>query len=159
MNTRILAIAIAVAALPSGLLAAGAHGGGHGHAAMAIGAPAEGAPARTIEIRMAETDEGAMIFEPATLDVSAGETVRLKITNDGENPHEFVMDTRHLIEEHKALMERFPEMEHDDPNAVRLDPGQTGEILWTFGQAGQFEFACLIPGHYDAGMHGPLTVN
>lgn len=159
MNTGILAIVIAVAALPSGLLAAGTHDGGHGHAAMAIGAPAEGAAAHTIEIRMVETDEGAMIFEPAALDVSAGETVRLRITNDGENPHEFVMDTMPMIQEHTALMERFPEMEHDDPNAVRLEPGETGEILWTFGKAGQFQFACLLPGHYDAGMHGPLTIN
>ena len=159
MTTRILALAVAALVLPGALLAEGTHEGGHGHVAMAIGAPANGAPDRTIEIRMSETDNGAMIFEPATLDVSAGEIVRLKITNDGESPHEFVMDTMPMIEEHKALMERFPEMEHDDPNAVRLEPGETGEILWTFGKAGQFQFACLLPGHYDAGMHGPLTIN
>jgi uncharacterized cupredoxin-like copper-binding protein len=56
-------------------------------------------------------------------------------------------------------MEEFPEMEHDDPNAVRLEPGATGEILWTFSNTGTFEYACLILGHYEAGMYGPATVN
>lgn len=158
MKTRILALALAALALPGALCAEGMHGDGQGHAAMAIGAPAEGAADRTIEIRMSEREDGAMIFEPAALNVSAGETVRLKITNDGETEHEFVMDTMAMIQEHKALMERSPEMDHDDPNAVRLDPGETGEILWTFGKAGRFEFACLLPGHYESGMHGSLTV-
>ncbi|MEO9960025.1 MAG: hypothetical protein ABJF07_06990, partial [Nisaea sp.] len=56
------------------------------------------------------------------------------------------------------VMERFPEMEHADPNSISLQPGETGEILWTFTNTGDFEFACLIPGHYESGMHGPLTV-
>ncbi|WP_091843976.1 cupredoxin domain-containing protein [Palleronia pelagia] len=159
MNGPFLALALVAAALPTGLMAAGTHAGGHGHAAMAIGSPAESEPTRTIEIRMAETEDGRMIFEPASLDVSEGETVRLAITNTGALPHEFVMDTLPNVEEHKALMERFPEMEHDDPNAVHLEPGESGEILWTFAEAGTFQFACLIPGHYDAGMHGPLIVN
>jgi len=50
------------------------------------------------------------------------------------------------------------DMEHDDPNSVRLDEGASGEVIWTFSNAGTFEFACLIPGHYEAGMHGPITV-
>lgn len=157
--------------LPCAALAAGTHAGGHGHdkaghvqdgghhAMMKIGQPAKAAPTRTIEITMRETEDGRMIFEPGDLKFTPGETVRLKITNAGETDHEFVMDTVHAIEEHKALMEKFPEMEHDDPNAVRLRPGETGEILWTFGEAGTFKYACLIPGHHDAGMHGPLHVN
>ena len=92
------------------------------------------------------------------LSFAAGETVRLVITNKGELEHEFVMDTVEANAEHKELMARFPEMEHDDPNAVRLQPGETGEILWTFTNAGEFEFACLMLGHYEAGMHGPLNV-
>ncbi|MCB1342722.1 MAG: cupredoxin family protein [Pseudooceanicola sp.] len=169
---RTLAAALALAAaLPGVALAAGTHEGGHGHGdaghghggaqhgMMEIGQPATGAPGRTVEITMRETDDGRMIFEPGDLSFQPGETVRLKITNAGESEHEFVMDTMHAIAEHKALMEKFPEMEHDDPNAVRLSPGETGEILWTFGASGKFGYACLIPGHYDAGMHGPLHVN
>ena len=91
--------------------------------------------------------------------IKAGETVRLAIENIGEQEHEFVMDTVAAVAEHKELMNKFPEMEHDDPNAVRLAPGEKGEIVWTFVNAGSFQFACLIPGHYEAGMHGPLSVN
>jgi uncharacterized cupredoxin-like copper-binding protein len=49
-------------------------------------------------------------------------------------------------------------MEHDDPNAIRLAPGKTGDIVWSFANTGTFQFACLIPGHMEAGMHGPIHV-
>ena len=155
MKTGLAVLLVALA--PGAALAAGNHAGGHG---MAIGAEAETAPSRTVEVVMREDYEGetAYIYEPGELSFEAGETVRLHIVNAGEQEHEFVMDTPDGISEHKALMEKFPEMEHDDPNSVRLQPGEEGEILWTFENAGTFEFACLLPGHYEAGMHGPLTV-
>ena len=141
----------------SAAYAGGTHAGGHGD--MAIGRPGDVASAtRTVELRMIETEDGEMKFEPATLEFAEGETVRLVFLNAGKFEHEVVIDSSDKIVEHKALMEEFPEMEHDDPNPVRLEPGQTGEIVWTFSKAGQFEFACLIPGHYDMGMHGPVIV-
>ncbi|XDA98705.1 cupredoxin family protein [Sulfitobacter sp. LCG007] len=143
--------------------AAGTHEGGHDDhhgAEMAVGMPGDAHNAsRTVEISMIETDDGEMLFEPRDLAFAKGETVRLVISNDGEQEHEFVLDTAEQNQEHKALMERFPEMEHDDPNAVRLQPGETGEIVWTFANEGEFEFACLILGHYESGMHGPAVVN
>ncbi|MCW7546212.1 cupredoxin domain-containing protein [Aurantimonas coralicida] len=143
---------------PVTALAAGSHSGGH-HDEMMLGKPAEPAQAgRTIAVRMLETDDGAMLFEPSSIAVKRGETVLLEIRNDGEIEHEFVMDGHEMIQEHKVLMEKFPEMEHADPNAVRLEPGESGQIAWTFTNDGSFEFACLIPGHYESGMHGPLTV-
>ena len=156
---RCIAIAV-VAALPGMALAAGDHAGGHGHG-LPIGAPAEAAPSRTVEIVMREDYDGeaVFVFEPGELAFEAGETVRLHLVNAGEQDHEFVMDTPESIAEHKVLMERFPEMEHDEPNAVRLSPGEEADIAWTFENAGTFEFACLLPGHYDGGMHGALTVN
>ncbi|MEF2554242.1 plastocyanin/azurin family copper-binding protein [Aurantimonas sp. A2-1-M11] len=139
-------------------LAAGSHSGGH-EDEMMLGKPAEAAQAgRTIAVKMMETDDGAMLFDPSSIEVKRGETVLLDIHNDGEIAHEFVMDGHEMNQEHKALMERFPEMEHDDPNSVRLEPGESGQIAWTFTNDGSFEFACLIPGHYESGMHGPLTV-
>ena len=153
----ILALAIAVA--PGPTLAAGSHGGGH---KMALGEPAHHKPTRTIEIIMREDYESDLpfIFEPKELVFEAGETVRLRITNKGDQVHEFVMDTVESNAEHKVLMERFPEMEHDDPNAVRLEPGKQADILWTFGdKPGVFQFACLLPGHFEGGMHGPLIIN
>ena len=112
-----------------------------------------------VKVSLTESDDGEMLFEPRELNFKAGETVQFTITNDGEVEHEFVMDTLENNAKHKELMAKFPEMEHDDPNAIRLQPGERGSIVWTFVNADNFEFACLIPGHYEAGMHGALTVN
>lgn len=149
-------LTLAIIFSPGIVLAGGEHTDGH---ALQIGSPAETEVSRTIEITMKETDEGAMIFEPKVLNFDAGESVKLVIINQGELEHEFVMDTPASIMEHKLLMEEFPEMEHDEPNAVRLQPGETGEILWTFSDKGEFEFACLMLGHYESGMTGTLTVS
>ncbi|MFK3968819.1 plastocyanin/azurin family copper-binding protein [Ensifer adhaerens] len=149
---------ILVAALASPALASGNHAGGHGEA-MAVGEPGKKANAtQTIRVTMKETDDGKMIFTPSTFKVRKGQTVVFAIKNDGELDHEFVLDQEDKIIEHKAAMEKFPEMEHDDPNAIRLEPGKSGEIIWKFTNDGTFKIACLVPGHYDAGMHGDVTV-
>jgi uncharacterized cupredoxin-like copper-binding protein len=159
-NTVIAAIMMAI--VPGVAPAAGSHAGGHGHGEagmMAIGKPGDAAKAdRAVTITMMEKGDGGMVFEPSSLAIEEGETVRLKFVNTGELVHEFVMDVQDGIMEHKALMERFPEMEHDDANSIKLAPGATGEIVWTFAKAGDFGFACLIPGHYDSGMKGQISV-
>lgn len=137
--------------------AEGTHAGGHDQ--MMVGVPGNASEiSRTIKVKMAETDDGEMIFKPSVIDVERGETIRFIIINSGELDHEFVVDGRERNQEHKALMAKFPEMEHDDPNAIRLAPGASGEILWNFVNDGHFEFACLIPGHYESGMRGDLNV-
>ncbi|APG87386.1 copper oxidase (plasmid) [Sinorhizobium americanum CCGM7] len=147
-----------VAALATPALAGGNHAGGH-HEAMAVGQPGKKANAtQTIQVTMKETDDGKMIFTPSTFKVRKGQTVRFLIKNAGELEHEFVLDQEDNIMEHKAVMEKFPEMEHDDPNAIRLAAGEAGEIIWKFTNDGTFKIACLVPGHYDAGMHGDVTV-
>jgi uncharacterized cupredoxin-like copper-binding protein len=147
-----------IAALGSPALASGSHAGGHGEA-MAVGEPGDKAKAtQTIRVTMKETDDGKMIFTPSTFKVRKGQTVRFAIQNAGDLDHEFVLDQEDKIMEHKAVMEKFPEMEHDDPNAIRLAAGKSGEIIWKFTNDGTFKIACLVPGHYDAGMHGDVTV-
>lgn len=133
---------------------------GHGHDdMMAAGMPGKASAAsRTLEITMLEKDDGSMVYEPAVLTVKKGETVRLKLTNKGESDHEFVMDEHMANMKHKEAMTKYPDMEHADPNAIRLESGKSGEIIWTFSNTGKFEFACLIPGHYEAGMRGDVTV-
>lgn len=156
---HLVAIAALLAIGSGAALASPGHSGGDEGAAMAIGQPAEtGKAKRTVNITMSEKDDGSMKFEPAVLNVKQGETVRLKFLNKGELDHEFVMDEHTGIMEHKALMEKFPEMEHADANSIRLAPGKRGEIVWTFSNAGEFGFACLIPGHYDSGMKGDISV-
>lgn len=110
---------------------------------------------RTIEVGM--TDD--MKFTPSKLDVKQGETVRIKVTNKGKILHEYVLGTQKTLDEHAATMLKFPNMEHSEPYMVHVKPGQTGEIVWTFNRAGEFDFACLIAGHYQAGMKGKILVS
>lgn len=156
MKTLILILASLFIAGPA--LAGGI--GNHTHDQMEVGQPGTSAEVdRTVKVRMYETEDGQYLYEPRELAVEAGETVHFDIVNEGENPHELVLDTMPKNAEHMELMAKFPEMEHDDPNAVRLEPGEKGSIIWTFSNSGSFEFACLMPGHYEAGMRSPVTVN
>jgi uncharacterized cupredoxin-like copper-binding protein len=109
---------------------------------------------RTVEVRMLDT----MRFVPNRVDVRQGETIRFVHRNDGKVMHEFVIGTKKENEAHAALMMKFPTMEHDEPYMAHVPPGKTAEIIWTFNRSGEFEFACLIPGHYAAGMAGTVAV-
>ena len=109
---------------------------------------------RTVTIDMTD----AMRFTPDALTVQEGETVRFVVKNSGRMLHEMVIGTPDELAKHAAMMAKFPNMEHDEPYMVHVDPGKTGEIVWHFNRAGSFEFACLIAGHYEAGMRGTLTV-
>lgn len=140
------------------------HGAGHGmdHSTMMpAGMPGNKAEARrAIRVKMKETDDGKMIFTPNNFAVKKGETVRIKISNRGELEHEFVLDTHENNQIHKELMAKQPdEAAHQMPNAITLQPGEKGEIVWTFSNAGEFEFACLILGHYESGMFGTASVS
>ena len=151
-------MAMAIAALGTTAFASGTHEGGHDKVSLA-GEPGKKAKVtQTIQVTMKETEDGKMLYMPASVKVKEGQTVRFSIRNGGETDHEFVLDTQDEIMEHKKVMEKFPEMEHDDPNSVRLAPGKTGEIIWKFTKSGTLTFACLIPGHYEAGMHGAVDV-
>lgn len=152
-------IAIATVFAVAGSLAAADGSGNHGHASLPVGAPGKAAAAdRTVMIRMIETDTG-MAFEPAELAVGQGETILFEVTNVGMLEHEIVLGTAEDNQAHMMDMAEMPGMHHDDPNALRLAPGEAGELAWTFQNRGTFQFACLIPGHFDAGMHGPIIVN
>ena len=109
---------------------------------------------RTIKVDMRDT----MRFSPDTIKVRRGETLRLSMTNSGRVMHEFVLGTTAYIVEHAELMRRFPTMEHDEPHMAHVSPGKAGEIVWTFNQVGEFDFACLLPGHYESGMAGKVVV-
>ncbi|MGO4740586.1 plastocyanin/azurin family copper-binding protein [Bosea sp. 2KB_26] len=138
---------------------AGPGGAGHGHGdETAYGKPGDPKkPARLIQIAMAER-EGKMQFIPDRIEVRRGEQIRFQLRNNGELDHELVVATLEENLKHAVEMQKNPDMEHDDPNAKRLAPKKTGEIVWQFTKAGQFDFSCLIPGHREAGMTGTITV-
>lgn len=117
----------------------------------------EGDPRRvTRTVRLDMTD--AFRFTPADVTVRPGETVKFVVANRGKLLHEMVLGTTEELDEHAALMRKFPGMEHADANMAHVRPGAQGEIVWQFTQVGEYRFACLIPGHYEAGMVGKVVV-
>lgn len=145
--------------------AAQMHGGrtsphhSNGTAAGRAGDPDE--PARTIDIEMVDAD-GKMAFVPDRVQVRLNEQVRFRIRNKGQLDHEFILGSTEEIETHRSTMEQHPDMAHmahDEPNARRLAPGETTGLYWLFNNPGRFEFACLIPGHLEAGMTGSVMVD
>jgi uncharacterized cupredoxin-like copper-binding protein len=185
MTTRIFCRAIAPAALalavfsaaPVALAAAG-HSGGHGGQS-AHGAPGQASAAsRPIEVAMYDN-----YYEPETVSVQAGETVRFVVTNKGGLVHEFNLGTAAMHAAHQDEMQMMVEhgvleadrinmdaaraMQasmghgmHDEPNSVLLEPGKTAEVVWSFpaDASVNLEFACNVPGHYDAGMQGEIEL-
>ena len=110
---------------------------------------------RTIEVGMGDD----MRFTPASINVKRGETIRFLVKNNGALTHEMVLGTMKELKEHAEMMRKNPEMEHADPNAVTVEPGNTGTLIWQFTKAGKFDFACLVPGHFEAGMVGKVIVS
>lgn len=165
---RSLLTLAAVAALSGNVIAAGDHASGHGHGDHAgghghgdhhgkstAGTPGDPAKAkRTIKITMDDT----MRFSPSTISAKRGETLRLQVSNVGKVAHELVIGPKEELMAHAELMRKFPGMEHDEPNMIRLEPGASGDIVWQFDQDGSVDFACLIPGHMEAGMVGTVKV-
>lgn len=128
---------------------------GHVFAAGEPGDPKK--PFRTIEITMTD-GPGMMTYAPNKIEVRKGEQIKFVLKNTGYLAHEFLLDSLENNAKHKIEMEKNPEMEHDDPNGKRLEPKKSAEILWRFTKSGTFEFACLIPGHYETGMKGIVVV-
>ena len=109
---------------------------------------------RTITLRMGDD----MRFAPSHMEVQEGDTVRLRAENQGKVLHEIVLGTKAELDQHAQMMQKFPGMEHDAPYMAHVRAGQRGDIVWHFNRPGTFDFACLIPGHYEAGMTGTITV-
>ena len=144
-----------------------------------FGQPAAAAKAtRSVEVVM-----GDMSFTPKNIEIKAGETVRFVLVNKGQLLHEFNLGDAAIHAKHQQEMLQMQlsgmltpiamkemdhgsmagmdhgAMKHDDPNSVLVEPGKTAELSWTFTKATSLEFACNIPGHYQAGMVGKLTVS
>ncbi|MQR02218.1 cupredoxin domain-containing protein [Glaciimonas soli] len=109
---------------------------------------------RTITIDMTDT----MRFTPSTISVKRGETIKFIVKNSGQIKHELVFGDIKELKEHAAMMMQTPHMQHNEPNQVSVSPGQSGELVRTFDQAGTFDFACLEPGHFEAKMRGTVVV-
>ena len=160
--SSIAAVAVTLANLLAGpaLAGGGGHAKPHAHADMSADQKAFGIAgdprkvSRTIAIEL--TDQ--MRFIPAVVDVKLGETLRFRVTNTGSAPHEMVIGTLPELRKHAALMRSAPAMTHNDAHAASVKPGTVEEIVWTFNRPGEFSYACLVPGHLEAGMVGKVVV-
>lgn len=158
-KTSMLNLAALAIFMATGTAFAGPGGAGHGHGdETAYGKPGDSKkPARVVSVVMTEKD-GKMSFIPDRIEIRRGEQVKFSLRNNGEIDHELVLATLEENLKHAIEMQKNPDMEHDDPNAKRLAPKKTGEIVWQFTKAGEFDFSCLIPGHREAGMTGKIIV-
>jgi len=152
---------------PAWALAAGNHAGhdhsmaamhqgmAHGASGSQSGQPGDPAKvSRTIEVVM----DDSMRFEPSQISVKAGETIRFFVRNKGKKAHEMVIGNEADLQEHAAMMRKMPDMQHADPNMIRLAAGQRGAIVWQFDKPGDVDFACLLPDHMENGMVGKVRV-
>ncbi|MDF3194858.1 cupredoxin family protein [Pseudomonas sp. 1928-m] len=159
-NSVALLLSLGLLLGASAALAAGEHHGTHHASAPAKQQKAWGIAgepeqvSRTIEISMNDQ----MRFSPDQLEVKQGETIRFVHRNEGQVMHEFVLGTQAELQQHAAMMATSASMQHDSPDMAHVAPGQREELIWTFNRAGEFDFACLIPGHYQAGMVGKVRV-
>jgi uncharacterized cupredoxin-like copper-binding protein len=121
-----------------------------------VGAPAAAdEAARTVEVIALDT----MTFEPSRINVAAGETVAFRVTNTGQAVHEFTLGDAAMQQAHADEMAQMGDgMAHDQANSITVQPGETKQLTWRFGEAGTLEYACHQPGHYQAGMRGQVTI-
>ena len=133
--------------------------GGHQHAAGESHAPAAGFGTtgdagdadRTVQVQAVDQ----LRFDPAVLEVEAGETVTFEVTNAGSIEHEFVLGDAAYQKSHGSTM---GDMEHADGNGVFLERGVSDSLTWTFDEPGEVLFACHVNGHFEAGMVGRIEV-
>ena len=124
------------------------------HAGYSAGEPGDPKkPARVVEVLMNEMD-----YSPANIEVKRGEQIRFLLRNAGTEAHEFLLATTAENLKHGEAMKKNPDMEHDEPNGLRLEAKKSGEILWKFSKTGTFEYSCLIPNHREYGMIGKVVV-
>ncbi|MTW11134.1 hypothetical protein GM658_11015 [Pseudoduganella eburnea] len=129
---------------------------GHHDSSQLVGKPGDPRKiSRSVNVDMNDS----MRFAPGSIAVKAGEVIRFVVKNSGKVKHEMVIGTAAELKEHAQAMAKFPNMEHDEPNQVTLEPGKTGSIVWQFDKAGKVDFACLQPGHFEAGMKGQVVVS
>ncbi|GAB2907479.1 cupredoxin family protein [Paralcaligenes sp. KSB-10] len=167
MKKTLLLLLLLLGAMPALVLAAGGHIDGHDMKSMpgqgmsgiengsATGRPGDAVNvSRTVDIVMDDT----MRFHPGQIQVRPGETVRFLLKNAGKIPHEMMIGSTAELKEHAAMMRNMPGMNHAEPNVITLDPGQKGDMIWQFPQTGIVDFACLVPGHMEAGMIGKIKI-
>ena len=145
--------------LGAGLAFGAATAYGHG-ADVKFGVPgkANAKNARIVNISVDETADGKMTYTPATVDVKRGETIHFVVVNHGKATHDFFVGPEQLIDEHVEEVKKNPNTDMDDPSWIRVKAGDTGNLVWRFTVKGDFDYASVLPGEIEAGLHGTISV-
>mgnify|MGYP005856393563 CR=1 FL=1 len=148
---------------------------------VAVFAGCSGAASTQAEIVMKATE---WRFEPASVQITAGEPVRLVLKNEGKIPHDVavlglgaemhdqMMAAGSSADQHgapaaegegrhMAMADHDVMADHDAAGAMvhtNADPGSAGAIEFTPTAPGRYQFICTIPGHKEAGMVGEMVV-
>lgn len=162
-NSKVVAaVLVAVAAIATGCAnddtTTGSESSGKTSSAEVFdfGEPADASDATTI-IDIAANDDFS--YTPDSVKVSAGDVVTFRVTNSGNLNHEFTLGDESLQQEHEQEMKDMGDMQMgDDPNAISIASGETGELTWKFSGSGDVLMGCHVAGHYDGGMRGKITV-
>ena len=147
---------IVLALFSSTLMASGTHSHSHESANYSVGEPGKGAPDRSISVSMQDTMR--FVFEPVLGELKNGETIKFNVRNDGQIQHEFSIGNAEDQVKHALMMQKMPDMKHNDPNTVSLAPGESATLSWKFMGKDTVVFACNIPGHFEAGMKHILAI-
>jgi uncharacterized cupredoxin-like copper-binding protein len=106
------------------------------------------------DIKVTQVDN---MFLPNQIWVTEGETVRFVIINKGDHQHEMLIGTMRDLGKAAKMRRNNPDENSAQPGLIRLQPDEQGELIWTFDQAGEIDFACPLPGHFKA-MRGKIYV-
>jgi uncharacterized cupredoxin-like copper-binding protein len=137
-----------VAALLALALVVAACGGGSD-----VGSGTEDDP-RVLEVTALDD----LAYDPASIEVEAGETVRFVVTNSGAVDHEFVVGDMEMQATAEEQMTEGMAGHGEAMASLAMEPGETAETVITFDEAGELFYACHIEGHYEGGMVGTITV-
>lgn len=140
------------------------HGKGHGghgdegHEMSAVGMPMpveSTAVTKTITVHMMDS----MKFNFSDISgIKKGDIIKFVVMNKGRIPHEFGIGSIEEQTAHRKMMQSMPGMKHEDGATVSVDPGKSKEIVWHFMGDSTVQFACNIPGHFEAGMHTEIKL-
>jgi len=91
--------------------------------------------------------------------IKKGDIIKFVVMNKGKIPHEFGIGSIEEQTAHRKMMQSMPGMKHEDGATVSVEPGKSKDLIWHFmGDATTVQFACNVPGHFEAGMHSEVKL-
>jgi uncharacterized cupredoxin-like copper-binding protein len=143
---------VLVPGLMVAMVVGGCGGGSHPSAA-----PEKvGTPARTVDVEMRD-----IAYEPTTVTVPAGETVKFVFHNQGQIVHDAFLGDEAAQAEHEKEMRGggSGDMNMHGGDGIKVEPGKTGELTHTFKAGESLVIGCHEAGHYQAGMKLAVSVS